>query len=214
MSVALHESARAYHDGLLTLQDVLRAYQTALMSALTTLDGHCVGAIAYLLQQGRWNEGAAKAVVTEPILFVMRMITTGTGTAYWLDDALSQLESARGTFQVALLLREEEKGTESGAREKAPAGSPPKGTFEEESLPAALSATELAKRLNAKYGKVESFLRRYRKKYPDCYVEAEGRRRTTAQYLYRVAEVWPVLQQRYGVRRATDDGRATDENFS
>lgn len=61
-------------------------------------------------------------------------------------------------------------------------------------LPELLSAPALAKHLGQTPGRVESFLRRYRDKYPDCYREADGKRRNEPRYLYRTRDVLPALQ--------------------
>jgi hypothetical protein len=55
-----------------------------------------------------------------------------------------------------------------------------------------LSAKDLATLLREEPSAVESFLRRYRTKYPDCYVENESPRKNDPHYLYR-PEVWPAL---------------------
>jgi hypothetical protein len=58
------------------------------------------------------------------------------------------------------------------------------------------SAPDLARQLGLPIPRVESCLRRYRDKYPDCYVQIpeDDRRRNEPKYLYRRAEVWPALQ--------------------
>jgi hypothetical protein len=60
---------------------------------------------------------------------------------------------------------------------------------------AKLSAPDLARLLGQPAAKVESFLRRYRDSYPDCYVEVdpEDRRRNEPRYLYRACDVLPAL---------------------
>ena len=60
-----------------------------------------------------------------------------------------------------------------------------------------LSANDLSGRLPASKDAVESFLRRYRDKHPDCFIENEGRRVNEARYLYRVDEVWPDLKSKF-----------------
>jgi hypothetical protein len=40
---------------------------------------------------------------------------------------------------------------------------------------------------------VDSFLRRYRSKHPDCYTQIESPRKNESRYLYRPADVWPAL---------------------
>jgi hypothetical protein len=60
-----------------------------------------------------------------------------------------------------------------------------------------LSASDLARQLGKPIDSVESFLRRYRSRYPDCYTLTEGRRRNEPQYLYRVADVLPVLMSHF-----------------
>jgi hypothetical protein len=62
-----------------------------------------------------------------------------------------------------------------------------------------LSARDLAGMLGKSAMAVESFLRRYRNKYPDCYitVDDEERRRNTPKYLYHVADVMPLLRSHF-----------------
>jgi hypothetical protein len=46
---------------------------------------------------------------------------------------------------------------------------------------------------------VESFLRRYRDKYPDCCVNPDTRRKNEPKYLYRPSEVLPALREHFPV---------------
>src|SRR6516225_4865900 len=65
-------------------------------------------------------------------------------------------------------------------------------TDEKRTLPAAvspLSAKDLATIVGKPVPAVESFLRRYRDKYPDCYMSTEAPRRNEPRYLYRVSDV-------------------------
>jgi hypothetical protein len=57
------------------------------------------------------------------------------------------------------------------------------------------SAADLAGLLGQAHaiGRVESFLRRYREKYPDCCECGDYPRKNEARILYRTADVWPVL---------------------
>jgi hypothetical protein len=61
-----------------------------------------------------------------------------------------------------------------------------------------LSASAIAKKLNMNPERVESALRRFRKKFPDCCQEADGRRRNEPQYLYRLADVMPCIEKLRG----------------
>jgi hypothetical protein len=62
-----------------------------------------------------------------------------------------------------------------------------------------MSAVDLASRFKgATLDAVESFLRRYRAKYADCFIENEGRKANEPRYLYRVGEVWTDLAKRFG----------------
>jgi hypothetical protein len=60
-----------------------------------------------------------------------------------------------------------------------------------------LSANDLAKILQRPVDAVDSFLRRYREKYPDCCITTEGRRRNEPKYLYRAADVLPALREHF-----------------
>jgi hypothetical protein len=71
--------------------------------------------------------------------------------------------------------------------------------------PALLSAADLARLTGQSVDKVESFLRRYRRDYPDCYVESESKRKTEPKYLYRTADVLPALQSRAKSPPVTDE---------
>jgi hypothetical protein len=69
-----------------------------------------------------------------------------------------------------------------------------------------LSAADLARKLGQPVGRVECFLRRFRDKQPDCFVEVENTRKNDAHYLYRAGVVLPALQKQLPKwRRLTDD---------
>ena len=71
--------------------------------------------------------------------------------------------------------------------------------------PALLSAADLARLTGESVDKVDSFLRRYREDYPDCYVVNESKRKTDPKYLYRTADVLPALQARAKSPPVTDE---------
>jgi hypothetical protein len=73
---------------------------------------------------------------------------------------------------------------------------------------APLSAPELARLLGQGVDAVDSFLRRYRTKYPDCFVtlENDDRRRNEAKIRYRVSEVWPALLEHFRREPKTTGG--------
>jgi hypothetical protein len=62
-------------------------------------------------------------------------------------------------------------------------------------MPALLSAGDLARLLKLSLPRVESALRRYRENHPDCFTEAENPRKNEPRYLYRTADVLPVLRR-------------------
>lgn len=68
-------------------------------------------------------------------------------------------------------------------------------------IPPFQSASDLARRLGQPIDTVETFLRRHRERFPDCFREAEGRRRNEPRYLYRVADVWPALRDHFDTAR-------------
>jgi hypothetical protein len=88
--------------------------------------------------------------------------------------------------------------TAPGGAERQQEESPSRGTDAETVLPALLSASALASRLQPPQpvDRVESFLRTFRKSHADCYVTVNSRRTNEPQYLYRTAAVWPALQER------------------
>ncbi len=59
------------------------------------------------------------------------------------------------------------------------------------------SVNDLAVMLKKPRSAVESFLRRYRVKYPDCFMEADSPRRNEPRYLYRIADVLPALKEHF-----------------
>jgi hypothetical protein len=61
-------------------------------------------------------------------------------------------------------------------------------------LPSHLSAPDLARLHGLPKDNVESFLRRYRRNFPDCYIENESRRKNDPHYLYRTKDVMPALK--------------------
>jgi hypothetical protein len=67
------------------------------------------------------------------------------------------------------------------------------------------STSELARQLEQPTARVEGFLRRYRGKHGDCYIRVAMPRRGESQYLYRFADVWPVLQDQLRIWRAPAD---------
>jgi hypothetical protein len=60
-------------------------------------------------------------------------------------------------------------------------------------LPARLSASDLAKQLQQPPGRVHSFLRRYRQNNPHCCEEIANPARRQARYLFLTDVVWPLL---------------------
>jgi hypothetical protein len=80
-----------------------------------------------------------------------------------------------------------------GARSATPDGSQP--------LSRLLSASDLQRALSERLGRpcrgVASFLARHRKVAVDCFEMVEGRRRTEPKIIYRTADVWPVLWEKY-----------------
>ncbi len=68
-----------------------------------------------------------------------------------------------------------------------------------EALQGFLSTADLAAKLGKSPPAVESFLRRYRKDYPDCCipVSEDDRRRNQPKYLYRMTDVWDVLKNHF-----------------
>jgi hypothetical protein len=72
---------------------------------------------------------------------------------------------------------------------RRPAGQAPKAPYQ--------SARDLATKLSLPFAAVDSFLRRYRKKFPDCCIETESPRRNEPRHLYRVADVWPALEEHF-----------------
>jgi hypothetical protein len=60
-------------------------------------------------------------------------------------------------------------------------------------LPILASAPDLARHYNLNGDRVETALRRYRANHRDCFVEVENRRKNEPQFLYRTAEVRPIL---------------------
>jgi hypothetical protein len=72
------------------------------------------------------------------------------------------------------------------------------------------SAKQLADALKLNEDRVEGRLRRYRKEYPDCYVETEGQRKNEPRYLYRTADVLPELQKLSPSSAPAPDERRTE----
>jgi hypothetical protein len=65
-------------------------------------------------------------------------------------------------------------------------------------LPEFLAANSLAEILGKPATVVEIFLRRFRKKFTDCFVEVEGRRKGEPRYLYRTSDVLAALVGHFG----------------
>jgi hypothetical protein len=62
-------------------------------------------------------------------------------------------------------------------------------------LPKLMSAADLAKAASLNQAALDTALRRYAAKYPDCRIEQESPRPNEPRYLYRVADVWSVVQK-------------------
>jgi hypothetical protein len=76
-----------------------------------------------------------------------------------------------------------------------------------------LSAADLARELGKTLDAVDSFLRRYRSRYPDCYMETDGPRRNEPRFLYRVSDVLPALKEHFQIDEGSqivDDMNADD----
>lgn len=88
-------------------------------------------------------------------------------------------------------------GAASGAdrQEKAKGADESEDSQPPDLLPAQLSAPDIATRLKRNPKSVSSFLTRLAGKRPDCRIEVENRRRNEPQYLYRTADVWPLLEK-------------------
>jgi hypothetical protein len=69
--------------------------------------------------------------------------------------------------------------------------------------PPLCSARSLAEALGQPYAAVESFLRRYRETYSDCYETVESPRENEPKFLYRTKDVWKRLLAHFG----KNDGR-------
>jgi hypothetical protein len=65
------------------------------------------------------------------------------------------------------------------------------------STPPFQSASDLAKRIGQDVSAVETYLRRHRDRFSDCFREVEGGRRNEPRYLYRVSDVLQVLEQHF-----------------
>jgi hypothetical protein len=82
-----------------------------------------------------------------------------------------------------------------GAVETTPPVTHAVGTAPPADWPTFLSAADLARRTRLNSTRLESALRRFREKNPDCCNEQQNPRRNEPRYLYRVADVWPVVQK-------------------
>jgi hypothetical protein len=91
---------------------------------------------------------------------------------------------------------------QSGSGELKPMAAEPTGA---ELLPIYLSASDLASLTGLSVDQVDSFLRRHRRGYPDCYIENESPRRNEPRYLYRTADVLPALLARAKSLSLTDE---------
>jgi hypothetical protein len=61
--------------------------------------------------------------------------------------------------------------------------------------PELCSSSDIAALLKQPPDRVDTFLRRYREKHPDCFVPVRSPRRNEPRFLYRTAEVWPALER-------------------
>jgi hypothetical protein len=83
-------------------------------------------------------------------------------------------------------------GQEGVAETRSPKQSAPEVLA---ALPTMLSASDLAREIGQPTPRVETFLRRFHKKHPECRHEVDNPRRNEPRYLYSTVDVWPALQQ-------------------
>jgi hypothetical protein len=115
-------------------------------------------------------------------------------------DLLKQADKRRRRAAAKKQKSESDAKPRSHEGRSAPTGEPPDAP-----LPALLSAPDLARITGFSQDAVDSFLRRYRRDYPDCYVENESPRKTDPHYLYRTADVLPALEGRVKRSPVTDE---------
>ncbi len=98
-----------------------------------------------------------------------------------------------------------EMGTGGGVEE--PLASQESSTTPDASQPRThlLSASDLERILSERLGRpcggVDSFLARYRKNAVDCFEVVEAKRRTEPKILYRTADVWAILWEKYARKK-------------
>ncbi|MBI3463305.1 MAG: hypothetical protein HY000_09635 [Planctomycetes bacterium] len=113
----------------------------------------------------------------------------------------ADLERLMGYVPNAVWERREDGPAERIALSEEPADQTPSdlGRKDEpqlnlDSLPALISAPDWAKILKQPVSRVESFLRRFRKKNPQCFVPAEQPKPNQPRCLYWTVAVWPSLE--------------------
>jgi hypothetical protein len=131
---------------------------------------------------------------------------------HWTVEVMSKLDDVQALQLLRAAVRRRGIGETEGELPKGRGGRPEDPNLLKRDMqaakgrmahtPAVVSAADFAKMLgmpDANRAALESFLRRYRKKYPDCYVttEEEARRRNEPKYLYRVGDVLPALKEHF-----------------
>ncbi len=115
-----------------------------------------------------------------------------SGVANGYSEVVSRLTKlAVETRNLRVELDNQQANSPPPERAKPPA--PPAKT--ETILPALLSASDIASRIQKNSKSVTSFLSRFAERNRDCRVENESKRKNEARYLYRTAVVWPAIQK-------------------
>jgi hypothetical protein len=70
-------------------------------------------------------------------------------------------------------------------------------------LPPLISASHLARATGVNKAALDSALRRHAEKHDDCRIEQDNPRPTEPRFMYRVADVWPIVQKLRDNQRAT-----------
>ena len=167
----------------------------------------------------RWSEEEDEQAARSAVCARTKLTPTEWNQLRLLQERIPWLEEA---IRVALLghdetgnsrntVPREEYSEAAGGNETPDAGTPPEQAVQLTPSSSLRSVKDLATMLRKPIDAVDSFLRRYRDKHPDCYTVNHSRRKNEPRYLYRVVDVMPVLKQHFSPK-GNADGRTTDDD--
>jgi hypothetical protein len=117
---------------------------------------------------------------------------------YDLADWKKDIAYFRAAAELAESHAEDVKAAAGTTKAPTPIPEHSQGHGNSSPLPTLATVKELAERLHQPESVIRTCLGRYRKTHTDCCEPVPRPRKREARYVYRTADVWPMLLQRYG----------------